>query len=350
MTSPERPKKRPSFQLQIVPGDPRRPTRQFQLSRRGARLFAAALCVLLAPVVAGLVLMPWLLYSRLSHRDVRIQVARRAQQGERLQRLVEQLADLGDRASALERRTMKMRMLFELGPPVAHPAPLEASDASGVEGALSVVGRRGSTVVAAMESRFAGIAATLDAIEGQAQGRPTDLRSTPSIFPLGGAESVLVAGFGPRRNPFTQELDSHPGIDVAAPIGTPVLAPADGVVVFSSVFDRNEGDWWRLGQVVALRHGDRFVTLFGHCDALSVRVGDRVARGQPIATVGKTGWSTTVHLHYEIRRRSPGGSWIAVDPRLFILDQSWEDEDRLLAAGWGAQPEVGAPLPRSLQR
>ena len=102
--------------------------------------------------------------------------------------------------------------------------------------------------------------------------------------------------------------------------------------------------------MVALRHGDRFLTLFGHCERLSVRVGQRVVRGQPIATVGKSGWSTTMHLHYEIRRRGAGGTWGAVDPRLYILDQSWEDEDRLLAAGWSAPPPVGAPLPRTLVR
>ncbi len=105
--------------------------------------------------------------------------------------------------------------------------------------------------------------------------------------------------------------------------------------------------WWRYGNLVAVAHGDRYLTLYGHCDGLKVAAGQPVRRGEPLAAVGSSGWSLSPHLHYEIRRRAPGGNLAPVNPLIYILDHRWPDEERLLARA----PDPAAtyePLPPGL--
>ncbi len=116
------------------------------------------------------------------------------------------------------------------------------------------------------------------------------LASTPSIWPLRG---YLSASFGNRPDPFTGMRDFHPGIDISVPRGTPVTAPADGVVVFS-------GTKGGYGNIIVLDHGYGTVTRYGHLDGFNVRPGQRVKRGDVIAFSGNTGRSTAPHLHYEV--------------------------------------------------
>jgi len=89
----------------------------------------------------------------------------------------------------------------------------------------------------------------------------------------------------------------HEGIDMAAPIGTPVLAATLGTVIYAG--DQVRG----YGNMVVLRHADDLVTVYAHNSVLLVQTGDRVAAGQEIARVGDTGRSTAPHLHFEVRRR-----------------------------------------------
>jgi murein DD-endopeptidase MepM/ murein hydrolase activator NlpD len=99
-----------------------------------------------------------------------------------------------------------------------------------------------------------------------------------------------------------------------------------------------------------LRHGDRFVTLYGHLDEIRVRRGQRVKQGDVLGAVGNTGWSTSPHLHYEVRRKEDG-EFRPVDPRIYILDHQWRDEERLLVRARSA-PDLNdfEPLPRLLTR
>jgi murein DD-endopeptidase MepM/ murein hydrolase activator NlpD len=106
--------------------------------------------------------------------------------------------------------------------------------------------------------------------------------------------------------------------------------------------------------VVVLRHGDRYLTLFGHCAEIGVRRGQKVAAGETIATVGDTGWTTAPHLHYELRRRSPAGDWLAVDPLAYAFWSAPPLEEGPPAAA-DAPARVGAaaeaqPLPRAFLR
>jgi murein DD-endopeptidase MepM/ murein hydrolase activator NlpD len=116
------------------------------------------------------------------------------------------------------------------------------------------------------------------------------LSHTPSVWPVRG---YLSSGFGNRIDPFTGAKDFHPGIDVSAPRGTKVVAPANGVVVTAG---RRGG----YGNAIVIDHGYGIITRYGHLEAFNVRPGQRVRRGDVIGFVGSTGRSNAPHLHYEV--------------------------------------------------
>ena len=115
---------------------------------------------------------------------------------------------------------------------------------------------------------------------------------TPSILPCNGR---FTSGFGMRRDPFTGRMHFHRGIDLAAPVGTPVYAPADGTV------KKIKWDVRGYGLLLEINHGMGITTLYGHLSKVLVKPGQKVKRGQIIARVGNTGRSTGPHLHYEVR-------------------------------------------------
>ncbi len=114
---------------------------------------------------------------------------------------------------------------------------------------------------------------------------------TPSIIPVQG---WLIRDFGNHRSPFTGLMKMHEGLDIAAPIGTPIIASADGTVRFA-------GDREGFGLTIEIDHGYGFTTLYAHCQRLKVTEGMLVKRGEIIGYVGNTGKSTGPHLHYEVR-------------------------------------------------
>ena len=111
-----------------------------------------------------------------------------------------------------------------------------------------------------------------------------------------------VAGFVTSRfsrsrfHPLLQILRRHQGIDLSAPVGTDIVAPAPATVSFVG---------WRLGDglTIELSHNGGVTTLFGHCRAAAVRVGQRVHAGQRIGTVGASGLATGPHVHFEVQLR-----------------------------------------------
>ncbi|RLE25941.1 MAG: hypothetical protein DRJ65_06650 [Acidobacteria bacterium] len=129
--------------------------------------------------------------------------------------------------------------------------------------------------------------------------------STPTIAPVIG---VITDGFGSRRDPFTGRLAHHNGLDLSARRGTPIMAPADGVVVFAG---RNGG----MGRMIRISHGFGFQTAYGHLDSIQVEPGQDVHRGEQIGLLGNTGRSTGPHLHYEVHKDGR-----AVNPLYYILD------------------------------
>ncbi len=117
-----------------------------------------------------------------------------------------------------------------------------------------------------------------------------ELERMPSIIPTPG---IIVSNFGYRNDPFTGEYKMHEGIDIFAPIGTPVYSTAKGVVIFSGY---KEG----YGLTVEIFHKNGIITRYAHLSRSLVRVGQEVKRGEIIGKVGSTGRSTGPHLHYEV--------------------------------------------------
>ena len=138
------------------------------------------------------------------------------------------------------------------------------------------------------------------------------LESTPSISPSNGHLSSLFSKN--RRHPVLRITRPHQGIDIAAPVGEPILAPARGKVVYSG---NKPGGY---GMTVEIDHGFGYITRFAHASRLLVRVGENVDRGQTIAEVGATGLVTGPHLHYEVEVNGR-----AVDPMNFIITDAIPD-------------------------
>jgi len=139
---------------------------------------------------------------------------------------------------------------------------------------------------------------------------------TPSIEPTAG---YVSSGYGARIHPFTMAggesddlLSFHSGIDIANVMGTPVQATANGEVTFV--------DWnGNYGLTVVIRHTAELETLYAHLQSSHVSVGSRVERGTVIGLMGRTGRTTGVHLHYEVRKNGQH-----TNPRPYMqLQRQW---------------------------
>jgi murein DD-endopeptidase MepM/ murein hydrolase activator NlpD len=131
------------------------------------------------------------------------------------------------------------------------------------------------------------------------------LARTPSIWPTTG---WVTSNFGYRRSPFTGQRELHKGLDISAPLGTPIYASASGKVV---KVERDHG----YGKNIMVDHGSGIVTRYAHLNNYAVKKGEQVKRGQLIGYVGNTGRSTGPHLHYEVRLNG-----VPVNPLRYILD------------------------------
>jgi murein DD-endopeptidase MepM/ murein hydrolase activator NlpD len=158
-------------------------------------------------------------------------------------------------------------------------------------------------------------------LEGEEAADPSLAPESPSLLPLSGDLVEPSALFGPRVSPWTGAEEFFIGLDLAAPSGTPVIAPADGTVVFAGrVPTSPRSRLWRFGNLVILSHGGRGATLFGHLGKIDARRGGRVRRGDRLGTVGATGWAMSPALHYEYWREKDG-ILAPTDPRFGILDR-----------------------------
>jgi len=114
------------------------------------------------------------------------------------------------------------------------------------------------------------------------------------------AQGVVSSGFGIRNGAM------HDGVDIAAPAGTPVYAADSGVVIFS-------GTLHGYGNTVIIRHDDGYATVYGHNQRNLVAEGVRVARGQEVGMIGRSGRTTGANLHFEVRRDN-----VAKDPLAYL--------------------------------
>jgi murein DD-endopeptidase MepM/ murein hydrolase activator NlpD len=128
--------------------------------------------------------------------------------------------------------------------------------------------------------------------------------SIPAFIPA--RNFTFTSGFGVRYDPFSGSTAMHSGIDMAGPLGTPIMAAASGVVVKS-------GWLGGYGNFVEIDHGRGLTTRYGHLHTIGVREGARIEQGDVLGTMGSTGRSTGVHLHYEVRVNGQ-----AVNPMPFL--------------------------------
>ncbi len=345
------------LEIQIHPSDIQRGVRYLFLTRRRLWLVCSLLVGWLVLTGTGLALAPNVVATLLRHREHRALLLTRDDLGDRLLSLRQQIGKLHARSEQLRLRMSKIYLAYGLTTDQSIGQggyPLEGGT---VPAAVDLDPRWGVEVRATLdeEARLREQVRVLEAFIEEIQFFETAHRdqvsSTPSMSPLQGELFPLTSPFGERRSPFTKQLDFHAGIDLGAPTGTPIYAPADATVTFSGRYPlRQSVAWWRYGNLVALRHGEGFITLFGHLDSVQVRVGQLVEQGNVLGWVGNTGWSTNPHLHYEVRRRDDSGSYTPVDPRIYMLDHRWSDEEKLLVQARNAPTAAFEALPKVIQQ
>jgi murein DD-endopeptidase MepM/ murein hydrolase activator NlpD len=115
--------------------------------------------------------------------------------------------------------------------------------------------------------------------------------SAPNLWPV---EGQITGSFGERTDPFNGEGAFHTGVDIGAAVGQPVIAPADGIVMFADFLGG-------YGRAIMIDHGHGISTRYGHLASFAVVPGQHVHRGDTIGFVGLSGRSTGPHLHYEVR-------------------------------------------------
>ena len=128
----------------------------------------------------------------------------------------------------------------------------------------------------------------------------------PAIAPVDLNKTEITSGYGMRMHPILNVVKLHTGIDFQSPEGEIIKSTADGVVI------ENTFDSYR-GQFILIKHGDMFSTSYSHLQRATVKVGEKVRKGQTIGYVGNTGLSKGAHLHYEVLK---DGS--AVDPKDYL--------------------------------
>jgi murein DD-endopeptidase MepM/ murein hydrolase activator NlpD len=133
----------------------------------------------------------------------------------------------------------------------------------------------------------------LSAMELVLQQDSLKKRAIPSLAPV--SVGWHSSNYGWRIDPFTGHQAFHEGVDFMSAVGTPVMAAASGVVVYSAYHPQ-------YGNMVEIDHGNGLVSRYAHASALLVKVGEAVLKGQRIALVGSTGRSTGAHLHFEVRQ------------------------------------------------
>ena len=313
-------------------------------------LRALALLVQAGVVVAGLAVSPAVLGDLVARRELPSARITRARIGDRLESLRRRIDELGAEAEELHFRVEKVSLAYGLSDGLSPVPTVEVSPSSFPESAYRALIQRTAWDATRVRLALSMLDEELAEISRLELEHPDRVRTTPALSPLQ-EPFVLVSRFGLRSSIFSTTQEFHAGIDLSAPSGTPVLAPADGRVVFSGSFRLSRrNDWWRLGKTLVIRHDDGLLTVYGHCDKLRVARGTRVERGQEIATVGETGVTEMPKLHYAVWRELALDMPEPVDPRLYMLDRRWEDEAELLASA-GAKPESWRwePLPRSLR-
>ena len=237
-----------------------------------------------------------------------------------IQRLRERMVGLRDTLNTIGQREQELRLLAGLSPtdvavqqagiggPAGTWSERDSLSASGRLGAQALAAR---TDVDALSRRANILVRSLTEAHDSLSSHQARFAATPSIMPTKGWLSSAFAA--ERVHPILHLARPHEGIDVSAPMGAEIEAPAAGIV---TDVKWEEG----YGNMLTVDHGYGLVTRYAHCSKILVARGTRVKRGQKVALVGSTGLSTGPHLHYEV--------WVngkPVNPMKYVLPDAIVD-------------------------
>ncbi len=223
-----------------------------------------------------------------------------------VQQSVQQLAQrVGDlQAKAIEMESLGRRLAEQAGVQYTDPEVLQHMQPTAVVDPLPStaqdLGRELDTLYYSLSERQDWLT-MLDSVFSQRLGNQARY---PAIHPVDA--SYLSSDYGWRRHPITGRHTLHEGVDFSAPVGTPIVAAAGGIVTVASY---RSG----YGKMVEIAHGDGLVSRYAHASSIVVGLGDVVEKGQLIARVGATGRTTGAHLHFEVRLEDQ-----PLDPNLFL--------------------------------
>jgi murein DD-endopeptidase MepM/ murein hydrolase activator NlpD len=272
----------------------------------------------LAGAVAGIVVLGLIAgYATISHTTDLSRAVRLQQENASLAREIGEmhgrLATLADTLSRISQRDARIRVLANLEPidPQVQAAGIGGPASSDISLAgLSGIRRSTADIrvdLGALIRRANLLASSFKEAADSLALHTARLAATPSIMPTQGWLSSAFSSM--RTHPILHLARPHEGIDVSAPMGSPIEAPAAGVVA--------DAGWETgYGNTVTINHGFGIVTKFAHASKLLVKTGERVARGQRIALVGSSGLATGPHLHYEVHVNGR-----PVDPLKYVLPE-----------------------------
>jgi len=306
-------------------------TRTIRIGPRSRRaLLGGALAAALL-VASSIVI----LFTPYATPSARLLLAQNTRLRAQLDQIDKRFATLSDTLTALGARDQQIRLLADLPTEPASsvtegPVGTDTADArigapatQGVKTLASIVpnalpmpflGRLGFSSrvdIDGMIRRATELSKSFRAVSDTLTKNFERIASTPSIMPTVG---WLSSQFSQSRfHPVLHQSRPHEGIDLSAPMGAPIVAPAAGRVISVS----NESGY---GNTFQIDHGNGIVTKFAHCSRIVVHVGQQVTRGQLIATVGNTGLATGPHLHYEVHVNGQ-----PVDPLKYVLPEKFSN-------------------------
>jgi murein DD-endopeptidase MepM/ murein hydrolase activator NlpD len=202
---------------------------------------------------------------------------------------------LSSKINDLETLSEKITKVIENDPVFSQSKKLNIKPEGGSRTDLTTAQLMGnsdlSTNVESLRDRADGLENQYNLLDQLVDKRLVMDAVTPNIWPIRG---LIGSQYGNRLDPFENGPEMHRGIDIVAPVGSPVKAPAAGIVKVA----QRESDY---GNLIVIDHGNGLTTRYGHLSGYAIHLGQKVTKGQLIGWVGMTGRTTGPHLHYEVR-------------------------------------------------
>jgi len=301
------------YTLHIVPNNTN-DIKTFTVKKVSVITAAAALsCLLIITLVVGIYVLT--LHQQNNHLAMRLdrQISRNLMLKNDLVAKSESLYYIDDKVEALKEISSRLAMTIGLSAKVyeyANPGrggfDIKRADTDNLYQLL--FNQNESQYLKMLKQEVDNLDTSFTFIEDIYQKNHLLLSALPTLMP---ADGYISSAFGYRRSPFTGKREFHRGIDISAPVGTPVYAPANGKVVFTG---RKAG----FGNMVIIEHELGFCTKYAHLDKYNCKKWQTIKRGDILAYVGNTSRSTGPHLHYEILFEG-----VNVNPRRYFFDSDF---------------------------